>query len=114
MLKPDVNPYFSNFAIPFIGYLSKAIYNIPKKTSDWSLITHLYYPPGYCVTDFLDETLATVQYSKCNNIIYIIQTSQDLPFLSAVIGTPNLLQIVLNLNILFEHSISDISARKKA
>ena len=27
MLKPDVNPYFSNFAIPFIGYLSKAIYN---------------------------------------------------------------------------------------
>ena len=33
---------------------------IPKKTSDWSLITHLYYPPGYWVTDFLDETLATV------------------------------------------------------
>jgi hypothetical protein len=33
-----------------------------------------YYPPGYCVTDFLDETIATVQYSKCNNIIYIIQT----------------------------------------
>jgi hypothetical protein len=27
MLKPDVNPYFSNFAISFIGYLSKAIYN---------------------------------------------------------------------------------------
>jgi hypothetical protein len=72
MLKPDVNPYFSNFAIPFIGYLSKAIYN-SKKTSDWSLITHLYYPPGYCATDFLDETLTTVQYSKCNNIISIIQ-----------------------------------------
>jgi hypothetical protein len=34
----------------------------------------LYYPPGYCVTDFLDETLTTVQYSKCNNIISIIQT----------------------------------------
>ena len=43
---------------------------IPKQTSDWSLITHLYYPPGYCVTDFLDETLTTVQYSKCNNIIF--------------------------------------------
>ena len=27
MLKPDVNPYFSNFAISFIGYFSKAIYN---------------------------------------------------------------------------------------
>jgi hypothetical protein len=40
--------------------------------------------------------------------------SQDLPFFSAAIGSPNLLQIVLNLNILFEHSISDISARKKA
>jgi hypothetical protein len=47
---------------------------IPKKTSDWSLITHLYYPYGYWVTEFLDETLATVQYSKCNNIISIIQT----------------------------------------
>jgi hypothetical protein len=33
---------------------------------------------------------------------------------SAAIGTPYLLQIALNLNILFEHSISDISARKKA
>jgi hypothetical protein len=39
--------------------------------------------------------------------------SQDLPFFSAAIGTPNLLQIALNLNILFEHSISDISARKQ-
>jgi hypothetical protein len=28
---------------------------------------------GYWVTDFLDETLATVHYSKCNNIISIIQ-----------------------------------------
>ena len=27
MLKPDVNPYFSNFAISFIGYFFKAIYN---------------------------------------------------------------------------------------
>ena len=27
MLKQDVNPYFSNFAISFIGYFSKAIYN---------------------------------------------------------------------------------------
>jgi hypothetical protein len=40
--------------------------------------------------------------------------SQDLTFFSAAIGTPNLLQIVLNLNILFERSISDISARRKA
>ena len=27
MLKPDVNPSFSNFAVSFIGYFSKAIYN---------------------------------------------------------------------------------------
>ena len=27
MLKPDVNQYFSNFAISLIGYFSKAIYN---------------------------------------------------------------------------------------
>ena len=47
---------------------------VSKKTSDLSLTTHLSYPPGYCVTDFTDETLTTVQYSKFDNIISIIQT----------------------------------------
>ena len=59
---------------PILNLRSSRIGLIPKKTSDWSLTTHLYYPYGYWVTDFLDETLATVHYSKCNNIISIIQT----------------------------------------
>ena len=46
----------------------------PKKTSGWRLITHLSYPPGNSVNDFIDEKLATVQYSKFDNIISIIQT----------------------------------------
>ena len=33
---------------------------------------------------------------------------------SSAVGTHNLLQTGLNLNMLFEHSISDISARKKS
>jgi hypothetical protein len=37
-------------------------------------ITHLSYPPGNSVNDCIDEKLATVQYSKFDNIIYIIQT----------------------------------------
>jgi hypothetical protein len=47
---------------------------VSKKTSDLSLKTHLSYPPGYSVADFNDETLITVQYSKFDNIISIIQT----------------------------------------
>ena len=47
---------------------------VSNKTSDLSLTTHLSYPPGYSVADFTDETLTTVQYSKFDNIISIIQT----------------------------------------
>ena len=47
---------------------------VPKKTSGWRLITHLSYPPGYSVNDFIDENLTAVQYSKFDNIISIIQT----------------------------------------
>jgi hypothetical protein len=47
---------------------------VSKKTSDLSLKKHLSYPPGYSVADFTDETLTTVQYSKFDNIISIIQT----------------------------------------
>jgi hypothetical protein len=54
---------------------------VPEKTSGWSLITYLSYPPGNSVN--------------------------DLPVL-----TP--LHRGLNLNMLFELSISDISARKKS
>ena len=37
-------------------------------------IAYLSYPPGNSVNDFIDEKLATVQYSKFDNIISIIQT----------------------------------------
>ena len=47
---------------------------VPKKTSGWSLITHLSYPPGNSVNDFIDEKPTTVQYSKFDNVISIIQT----------------------------------------
>jgi hypothetical protein len=47
---------------------------VPEKTSGWSLITHLSYPPGNSVNDFIDEKLTTVQYSKFDNVICIIQT----------------------------------------
>ena len=47
---------------------------VPEKTSGWSLITYLSYPHGNCVNDFIDEKLTTVQYSKFDNVICIIQT----------------------------------------
>ena len=47
---------------------------VPEKTSGWSLITHLSYPPGNSVNEFIDEKLTTVQYSKFDNVICIIQT----------------------------------------
>jgi hypothetical protein len=47
---------------------------VPKKTSGWRLITHLSYPPGNSVNDFIDEKVTTVQYSKFDNVISIIQT----------------------------------------
>ena len=47
---------------------------VPKKTSGWSLITHLSYPPGNSVNYFIDEKLTTVQYSKFDNVISIIQS----------------------------------------
>ena len=47
---------------------------VPKKTSGWSLITHLSYPPGNSVNDFIDEKLTNVQCSKFDNVTYSIQT----------------------------------------
>jgi hypothetical protein len=50
---------------------------VPKNTSGWSLKTYLSYPPGNSVNDFIDEKLTTVQYSKFDNVIYIIQTLNE-------------------------------------
>jgi hypothetical protein len=48
--------------------------SVPKKTSGRRLITHLSIPHGNSVNDFIHEKLATVQYSKFDNVISIIQT----------------------------------------
>jgi hypothetical protein len=50
---------------------------VPKNTSGWNLKTYLSYPPGNSVNDFIDEKLTTVQYSKFDNVIYIIQTLNE-------------------------------------
>jgi len=50
---------------------------VPKKTSGWSLLTHLSYPSGNSVNDFIDENLTNVQYSKFDNVICIIQTLDE-------------------------------------
>jgi hypothetical protein len=47
---------------------------VPQKTYGWILITHLSYPPGNSFNDFIDEQLTTVQFSKFDNVISIIQT----------------------------------------
>jgi hypothetical protein len=40
----------------------------------WTLITHLSYPPGNSFNDSINEQLTTVQFSKFDNVISIIQT----------------------------------------
>ena len=59
---------------PISNLRSLTIGLVPKKTSGWSLITHLSYPPGNSVNDFIDGTLTTAQYSKFVNVTCIIQT----------------------------------------
>ena len=70
-----------------------------KKTFRWNLIRHLFYTPGNSVNDFIYENLTTVQYSKFDNVISIIQTldehvkieifisSQHIDFFSAILET---------------------------
>ena len=53
----------------------------------WTLITHLSYPPGNNFNDFIDEQLTTVQFSKIDNVISIIQTLGE----HAKIGKQNVL-----------------------
>jgi hypothetical protein len=72
------------------------------------------------------ELETTVQYSKFDHTISIIQTlgkhvkiwkidiKSTFRLLPCYPGDFNLLHIVLNSNMLFEHSISDISAKKKS
>jgi hypothetical protein len=50
------------------------ISNLRCFPNGWTLITHLSYPPGNSFNDFIDEQLTTVQFSKFDNVISIIQT----------------------------------------
>ena len=59
---------------PISNLRSSPIGLVTKKTSGWSLLTHLSYPPGNSVNDCIEEKLTTVQYSKLYNVTYIIQT----------------------------------------
>jgi hypothetical protein len=66
MLGPFINKPFSNLRINPVGL-------IPKNSGDMRLITHLSYPYGTSVNDFIDKDLSSVQYSKFDNIIDIIK-----------------------------------------
>lgn len=46
---------------------------IPKKTGGFRLISHLSYPVGNSVNDFIDPALATVQYSNFDNAVNMIK-----------------------------------------
>ena len=53
---------------PIPNWRSSPMGLVPKKSSRWNLLTHLSYP-----SSFIDENLTTVQYSKFDNVISIIQ-----------------------------------------
>ena len=46
---------------------------IPKKTGGLRLISHLSYPPGLSINDFIDPELCSVHYSKFDNAIEMLQ-----------------------------------------
>ena len=49
---------------------------IPKKTGGFCLITHLSYPVGDSVNDFIDHALASVHYSSFDHAVNIINQSR--------------------------------------
>lgn len=46
---------------------------VPKQTGGWRLITHLSYPPGLSVNDYIDPAICAVHYSKFDNAIEMVQ-----------------------------------------
>jgi hypothetical protein len=47
---------------------------VPKKSGGWRLISNLSHPNGFSVNDFIDPDVCSVQYSKFDNAIEIIQS----------------------------------------
>ena len=66
MLGPFVHEPFPNLRTNGIGL-------IPKNSGGMRLITHLSYPYGNSVNDFIDPYFSSVHYSKFDNVIDIIQ-----------------------------------------
>ena len=66
ILGPFKIPPFSNLRINPVGL-------IPKKSGGWRLITNLSYPFGESVNDYIDPTFCSVEYSKLDSVIDMIQ-----------------------------------------
>lgn len=66
MLGPFTIKPFSNLRVSPVGL-------VPKSSGGMRLITHLSYPYGNSVNDFIDPCLSSVQYSKFDNVINIVQ-----------------------------------------
>ena len=66
ILGPFENPPISNLRINPVGLL-------PKQTGGFRLITHLSYPPGRSINDFIDPEYCHVQYSQFDNVVKIVQ-----------------------------------------
>lgn len=60
-------------SLPFSNLLINPIRLVPKKTGGWRLISNLSYPYGDSVNDFIDSNFCSVQYSKLDNVITMIQ-----------------------------------------
>ena len=55
-------------------FMFRLILNLRCSPFGWTLITRLSFPPENSFNDFIDEQLTTVQFSKFDNVISIIQT----------------------------------------
>ena len=60
-------PPFENFRVSPIGLVPK------KEPSEFRLIHHLSYPPGDSVNDNIDPSFCSVQYTKFDNAVKIVQ-----------------------------------------
>ena len=45
---------------------------VPKSDGTWRLITHLSFPPGNSINDFISEEFCKVKYSSLDNILDVI------------------------------------------
>jgi hypothetical protein len=47
---------------------------VPKSDGkSWRMITHLFYPEGKGINDFIDPDLCTVRYTSLDNVILLQQ-----------------------------------------